>query len=195
MKNRGDSPRNRPNFSCISCISWLKKNTGTVEITSYGPFDARAEEQIDVADSRQGYAAGDDRAEGASCERMAVQGVRQEVRRPARCGGSQGEDDHRHSRMLLASARLQGFDNAQDECRVLDGEVVEERQNVRRDRRNEAAWRDAGWNVIVVWECALTASRCERTLDAICAKLGAWAEERESGKVRRVPHRQVLPRR
>jgi len=68
-------------------------------------------------------------------------------------------------------------------------------KNVRRDRRNEAAWRDAGWNVIVVWECALTASRCERTLDAICAKLGAWAEERESGKVRRVPHRQMLPRR
>ena len=68
-------------------------------------------------------------------------------------------------------------------------------KNVRRDHRNEAAWREAGWNVIVVWECALKDACAARTLDAICAKIGAWAQERESGIVRRVPHRLVLPRR
>ena len=68
-------------------------------------------------------------------------------------------------------------------------------KNVRRDHRNEAAWRSAGWNVIVVWECALKDACAERTLDAICAKIDAWAQERESGIVRRVPHRLVLPRR
>ena len=28
-------------------------------------------------------------------------------------------------------------------------------KNVKRDHRNEAAWRDAGWNLIIVWQCAL----------------------------------------
>ena len=67
-------------------------------------------------------------------------------------------------------------------------------KNVKRDHRNEAAWREAGWNVIVVWECALKAACAERTLDAICAKIGAWAQERESGTARRNPHHLVLPR-
>ena len=67
-------------------------------------------------------------------------------------------------------------------------------KNVRRDRRNEAAWRAAGWNLIVVWQCALEGPRAERTLDRIAAKVSAWAAEAASGVSRRVPHRLELPR-
>ena len=69
-------------------------------------------------------------------------------------------------------------------------------RNVRRDRRNEAAWRKAGWNLIVVWACALERRLRERTLLRICAALDSWAEEMQSrsGAKRRRPHRLVLPR-
>ena len=68
-------------------------------------------------------------------------------------------------------------------------------KNVRRDHRNEKAWRDAGWNVIVVWECALTGSCAERTLSRLCYAVARWAAEREAGIRRRTPHRLELPRR
>ncbi len=67
-------------------------------------------------------------------------------------------------------------------------------KNVRRDKRNEAAWAKAGWNIIVVWECALTRTCLERTLSRICECLDAWAEEVAAGTVRRRPHRLTLPR-
>ena len=66
-------------------------------------------------------------------------------------------------------------------------------RNVKRDHRNEKAWRDAGWNLIVVWQCALKGTTMERTLDRICAKVEAWSEECASGKCRRCPHRLELP--
>ena len=66
-------------------------------------------------------------------------------------------------------------------------------KNVKRDIRNEKAWREAGWNVIVVWQCALEGKRTERTLERICGKVAEWREEIASGKVRRVPHRLELP--
>lgn len=68
-------------------------------------------------------------------------------------------------------------------------------RNVRRDQRNEAAWARDGWNLIVVWECALgrTDGR-ERALARICACLDAWAAEIDAGRQRRRPHRLVLPR-
>ena len=66
-------------------------------------------------------------------------------------------------------------------------------KNVRRDIRNEEAWREAGWNLIVVWQCALEGTWAERVLERVCAKVAAWAEERESGKMRRIPHRLELP--
>ena len=66
-------------------------------------------------------------------------------------------------------------------------------RNVRRDRRNESAWRRAGWNLIVVWGCALSARKRESTLLRICTALNIWAEER-AGTARRRPHRLVLPR-
>ena len=62
--------------------------------------------------------------------------------------------------------------------------------NVRRDRRHEADWKDLGWNVILVWECALRPVRREETLVRICQALDAWAAEGP----RRRPHRLVLPR-
>lgn len=68
-------------------------------------------------------------------------------------------------------------------------------KNVKRDHRNEKAWRDAGWNVIVVWECALTGRCAERTLSRLCDALDKWAAEREAGVRRRTPHRLELPRR
>ena len=66
-------------------------------------------------------------------------------------------------------------------------------KNVRRDIRNEEAWREAGWNLIVVWQCALEGTGAERVLERVCAKVAAWAEERESGKPRRIPRRLELP--
>ena len=66
-------------------------------------------------------------------------------------------------------------------------------KNVRRDIRNEKAWRDAGWNLIVVWQCALEGVKAERTLARLCAKVEAWASECASGGTRRVPHRMELP--
>ena len=68
-------------------------------------------------------------------------------------------------------------------------------KNVKRDHRNEKAWRDAGWNLIVVWQCALTGRRAERTLSCLCDAVAKWAAEREVGARRRTPHRLELPRR
>ena len=67
-------------------------------------------------------------------------------------------------------------------------------RNVKRDRRNETAWREDGWNLIVVWACALEKRKRERTLQRIRGALDAWAAESASGKKRRCPHRLVLPR-
>ena len=67
-------------------------------------------------------------------------------------------------------------------------------KNVKRDIRNEEVWRGAGWNLIVVWQCALDRGNAEKTLGRICAKVGEWAAECASGKVRRIPHRLELPR-
>ena len=39
------------------------------------------------------------------------------------------------------------------------------RKNVERDRRNQKAIREAGWNVIVIWECEL------KDLEAVAARL------------------------
>ena len=68
-------------------------------------------------------------------------------------------------------------------------------KNVRRDQRNETAWRKDGWNLIVVWCCALGKQMRERTFLRICAALDAWAEEYASSGKRRRPHRLELPRR
>ncbi len=67
-------------------------------------------------------------------------------------------------------------------------------KNVRRDRRNEEEWAGAGWNMIIVWGCALDGRMREKTLERICAALDAWADEVSSGAVRRKPHRLTLPR-
>ena len=66
-------------------------------------------------------------------------------------------------------------------------------KNVNRDNRNEAAWREAGWNLIIVWQCALDGVRADRVLERICSKVAAWSEECASGKSRRIPHRLELP--
>jgi DNA mismatch endonuclease (patch repair protein) len=63
-------------------------------------------------------------------------------------------------------------------------------RNVLRDRRHEVEWRKLGWNVIVVWECALNAARREDTLVRICQALDLWKSEGP----RKRPHRLVLPR-
>lgn len=67
-------------------------------------------------------------------------------------------------------------------------------KNVRRDKRNEKAWREAGWNLIVVWECALAKRSLERTLLRICSALDLWTEGLSGLNARRRrPHRLVLP--
>ena len=66
-------------------------------------------------------------------------------------------------------------------------------KNVKRDQRNEKAWSKAGWNLIIVWQCALDGIKAGRTLERICSKIKLWATECDTGKVRRVPHRLQLP--
>lgn len=66
-------------------------------------------------------------------------------------------------------------------------------KNVKRDHRNEAVWRDAGWNLIIVWQCALEGDQSNRILNRISAKVESWAGECASCKPRRVPHRLELP--
>lgn len=66
-------------------------------------------------------------------------------------------------------------------------------KNVRRDQRNEKAWRDAGWNLIIVWQCAFAGERLARTLDRVCAKIALWASEYAAGRERRIPCRLEVP--
>ena len=66
-------------------------------------------------------------------------------------------------------------------------------KNVKRDKRNEKIWRDEGWNLIIVWQCALEGAKTALTLDRIAAKVESWAAERASGITRRIPHRLELP--
>ena len=43
--------------------------------------------------------------------------------------------------------------------------------NVERDKRNQSALRDAGWNVIILWECQLKKLHAYQTLDELQAKI------------------------
>ena len=67
-------------------------------------------------------------------------------------------------------------------------------KNVKRDHRNEKAWSEAGWNLIIVWQCALDGVKAGHALERICAKIELWAAECEIGKPRRIPHRMELPK-
>ena len=50
------------------------------------------------------------------------------------------------------------------------------RANVRRDQEHERLWRELGWNVIVIWECALKTEKTRRRTFAQVAKwLSAFA--------------------
>lgn len=40
-------------------------------------------------------------------------------------------------------------------------------ENVKRDHRNEVAWRDAGWNLIIVWQCSLEGVKVDHALERI----------------------------
>ena len=51
-------------------------------------------------------------------------------------------------------------------------------RNVQRDQEHERLWSEQGWNVIVIWECALkTATEREKTF----AKVDRWLTEIEKG--------------
>ena len=65
-------------------------------------------------------------------------------------------------------------------------------KNVKRDIRNEEAWREAGWNVVIVWGRALAGEK-RKTLERICEKIESWAAELADGRVRLVLHRLELP--
>ena len=50
------------------------------------------------------------------------------------------------------------------------------RRNVRRDAEHEKAWAEQGWNLIIVWECALkTEKEREKTFAFILRHLERWA--------------------
>ena len=40
-------------------------------------------------------------------------------------------------------------------------------ENVKRDHRNEVAWRDAGWNLIIVRQCSLEGVKVDHALERI----------------------------
>lgn len=52
-------------------------------------------------------------------------------------------------------------------------------KNVKRDHWNEVAWRDVGWNLIIVWQCSLEGVKVDHTLERICAKIELWTSECE----------------
>lgn len=50
------------------------------------------------------------------------------------------------------------------------------RKNVRRDAEHERIWAEEGWNVLVIWECALkTAADREETFAQISKYLTEWS--------------------
>ena len=51
------------------------------------------------------------------------------------------------------------------------------RRSVRRDAEHEKAWAEQGWNLIVVWECALKTAK-ERTFAFALRNLEKWAKGR-----------------
>ena len=52
------------------------------------------------------------------------------------------------------------------------------RRNVCRDAEHEKAWAADGWNLIVVWECALkTEKEREKTFAFILRHVARWASE------------------
>lgn len=57
------------------------------------------------------------------------------------------------------------------------------RANVRRDARNEALWRETGWNVVVLWTCGLDARHREATLAWLDRTLARW-DGRRRGPIR-----------
>ena len=48
------------------------------------------------------------------------------------------------------------------------------RRNVRRDAEHERQWAEEGWNLIVVWACALKPSEREKTFRFILRTLEKW---------------------
>ena len=48
------------------------------------------------------------------------------------------------------------------------------RRNVRRDAEHERLWAEEGWNLIVIWECALKPSEREKTFRFILRMLERW---------------------
>jgi len=49
------------------------------------------------------------------------------------------------------------------------------RRNVRRDAEHERAWAQDGWNLLVIWECALkTEAERKKTFAFILRHLGKW---------------------
>ena len=48
------------------------------------------------------------------------------------------------------------------------------RRNVRRDAEHERLWAEEGWNLIVIWECALKPSEREKTFQFILRTLERW---------------------
>ena len=48
------------------------------------------------------------------------------------------------------------------------------RRNVRRDAEHERQWAEEGWNLIVIWECALKPAEREKTFRFILRTLDRW---------------------
>ena len=52
------------------------------------------------------------------------------------------------------------------------------RRNVRRDAEHERLWAEEGWNLIVIWECALkTSKEREKTFTFVLRNLAQWGKK------------------
>ena len=94
---------------------------------------------------------------------------------------------HGHDVQLGIMNSELGIENSQC-CKIphtnRDFWVEKIRRNQQRDERNYQILRDNGWQVIVVWECELKATRIEHTMRAVELRLNQCFLDIHSRKVR-----------
>ena len=142
----------------------------------HGHDNTRDAIEGDVGDTLARHAAGDAREEDAVGERIPLPRLRQANRGPS--GQVRGCFWHQHGwewngRKLVQTSVCPTATRPKSNCEFWDAKF---RRNVCRDAEHEKAWAADGWNLIVVWECALkTEKEREKTFAFILRHLERWA--------------------
>ena len=125
----------------------------------HGHDNTRDAIEGDVGDTFARHAAGDAREEDAVGERIPLPRLRQANRGP--------------SGQLVQTSVCPTATRPKSNCAFWNAKFL---RNVRRDAEHEKAWAADGWNLIVVWECALkTENEREKTFAFILRHLERWA--------------------